>query len=188
MRRWTDHSKIPNTNNGYYARWRYAEPNVAWTTPGGDLNPTAMGSRPAGSGGFSPHWQRINLTPAVVEDWIRNPAANFGMMLRNESSVNDGVTYYGAEHSESSLRPKLTIVYSSDPVSVRDNFSSAPAGGLRPQLGARAAITAVPLFTVDGRAVDTRIRSGGIHTLLDLGRMASRVYVAPLPLVEAEGQ
>ena len=55
----------------------------------------------------------ILLTPAgeaVVQSWIRNPSANHGFVIANDSN-DDGFRFTARESSVPERRPKLTVEY-----------------------------------------------------------------------------
>jgi hypothetical protein len=56
-----------------------------------------------------------NITD-MVQDWVNNPAANYGLLIAGESTASEaGRTFAATENQESDLRPKLEIYYIKKP-------------------------------------------------------------------------
>ena len=63
----------------------------------------------------------INLDPAVVQNWLSNPASNQGILLVNETT-GAVVNIDASENSKASLRPKLSVTFAA---------TANPAGSLQ---------------------------------------------------------
>ena len=93
--------------------WTHATAGLPWksagTKAGADRAMAAVGSfRPATQGPLS-----ILLPPAgvaVLQAWVRNPAANHGVLLHSSGST-DGARFASREHRDASRRPKLSVRY-----------------------------------------------------------------------------
>jgi hypothetical protein len=49
---------------------------------------------------------------AMVQDWVNNPAVNFGFMLKMETELRYRSRYFvSSDHSIDSLHPELTVIY-----------------------------------------------------------------------------
>lgn len=101
--------------------------NMTWNTPGGDFNQTPRAQMM--TGGIGP--MVFGSTAAMigdVEDWLANPAGNFGWILvANESAVS-AKRFTAREGGTESRRPRLEIEYSmdSDPAPVPGSDFSGP--------------------------------------------------------------
>ncbi|MEM1406719.1 MAG: DNRLRE domain-containing protein [Bacteroidota bacterium] len=69
-----------------------------------------------------------NLTidiQGLVQDWVANPASNYGVKMRLETEVRYRArNYIGTDHTNTGLHPKLVISYTTDGMEVSDNFST----------------------------------------------------------------
>jgi hypothetical protein len=97
------------------ANWNnYKDPNVAWTTPGGDFTITnaATGLTYPGGAGF--------LSQSIIEltqDAVDNHSGNLSLLQFYDdetSTANSSVSYRSLEYGVAAERPKLTIVYEVD--------------------------------------------------------------------------
>lgn len=71
-----------------------------WTNPGGDFDATALASTfVSGNGSYS--WSDTGLV-AAVQEWIDNPAQNFGLSLRSQAEgVSKSVRGFGSREGAS---------------------------------------------------------------------------------------
>ena len=61
----------------------------------------------------------------LVQDWVTNPASNYGVKMRLETEVRYRArNYIGTDHTNTGLHPKLVISYTTDGMEVSDNFST----------------------------------------------------------------
>ena len=95
------------------ATWNRYSSSGNWATAGangaGDHSTTVLGQFAPPAKGIN----RITLNDAgvaAVQSWINNPAANFGVILK-DYAISDGVSISSSEASSASLRPKLIINY-----------------------------------------------------------------------------
>lgn len=79
---------------------------IPWTTPGGDVDGQLLGSSLIPSSGYYPEFDITDL----VQEWVDGTTDNFGVMLKNDSSVGTGIK--ASEYSEYG-RPYLHITYTS---------------------------------------------------------------------------
>lgn len=57
----------------------------------------------------------IDITPSVIENWIKNPSQNLGLLLKCETESSGLNAYFHSEDvADRLLRPLLTIEYSLD--------------------------------------------------------------------------
>ena len=109
------------------ASWNNYSVGNPWETAGAqganDRGSTALGAVVAGVTG--PSAVTLNAAGvALVQGWVDNPATNQGLIAAN-STVTNGLDFRSREYATATLRPKLTIVYSS---AVADTENpSAPA-------------------------------------------------------------
>jgi len=91
------------------ATWNRASNNVSWANGGangsGDRGKSVgtLGSKNTGTA-------QINLSPALVQDWVDGDQANYGVLIANPTAT-DGIDFYCSETSQKSRRPKLVIEY-----------------------------------------------------------------------------
>lgn len=95
------------------ATWREAEPGRSWGRPGARSPADRTGTE---LGRFSPRRagpMEILLNDAgmaVVQAWIRTPAANHGFLLGNDAN-SDGFKFSSREAKDRTTRPKLTVTF-----------------------------------------------------------------------------
>lgn len=101
--------------------------NMTWTTPGGDFNQTPRAQMmTSGIGALV-----FGSTAAMVgdvEDWLDNPAGNFGWIVVANESVVSAKRFTSREGGTESRRPRLEVEYSmeSDPTPVPGSDFSGP--------------------------------------------------------------
>ncbi|MFG1706387.1 DNRLRE domain-containing protein [Nonomuraea sp. M3C6] len=99
------------------ASWVGAAPGTAWTTPGGDINPTPMEAftiGPTATSAFLP----LDIPTTVAQGWVDEPGSNHGMMMRliqepakSCPASGDGALFLSGEAEEPTVRPRLEITY-----------------------------------------------------------------------------
>ncbi|GHA15260.1 DNRLRE domain-containing protein [Oceanisphaera arctica] len=89
------------------ANWNQARTSVNWTSPGGDVDPTAITS--AVIDPLAPGATQWDIT-ALVGDWVAGTQNNYGLMLLGSPGVNHA-DFSSSNHATAALRPKLTIRY-----------------------------------------------------------------------------
>ncbi|CAJ1937958.1 unnamed protein product [Cylindrotheca closterium] len=99
------------------ATWNYASfPSEEWDTPGGDFAGDTLSRETIVSSADGIKYAYFGSTKrmhAVVNEWIRNPSNNHGMMIKADELADDPVgynVYHGIENNPS-LIPKLVVVY-----------------------------------------------------------------------------
>jgi hypothetical protein len=113
------------------ATWLHAFFNTSlWSSPGGDFRPAASASVAVGDVG--PYtWVSTPEMVADVQQWLDEPAANFGWMLRgNEATLFTAKRFDTRENGNVDNHPRLTIDYT--PPDCNTNGVSDPddiAGG-----------------------------------------------------------
>jgi hypothetical protein len=108
------------------ATWFYAIlPTQTWTTPGGDFASTASASTAVnGTGFFS--WAGSGLS-ADVQQWVNNPAGNFGWAVTgNESATGTAFQFDSRENSVAGNRPTLAVTYTPPLTATQLVITSAP--------------------------------------------------------------
>jgi RHS repeat-associated protein len=92
------------------ATWNKANSTTAWTTPGGDYDPTAESY----FDGFTndPEWENWTVTN-TVRGWLASPATNNGFLLkfRDESVATERAMLLASEGADPMLRPTLQVTY-----------------------------------------------------------------------------
>jgi hypothetical protein len=93
------------------ATWTFNFFNTSsWTTPGGDFSPTLSGTQSADFSGPIT-WNSTPAMVADVQDWVNNPASNFGwILIGNESTLQTAKEF--ASSNGFSTPPALTVTYS----------------------------------------------------------------------------
>ncbi|WP_342713640.1 DNRLRE domain-containing protein [Oceanisphaera psychrotolerans] len=87
--------------------WNVALNTSNWTSPGGDIDPTAITS--AVIDPLTPGATQWDIT-ALVGDWVAGNQNNYGLMLKGSPGVNHA-DFSTSNHATAALRPKLTIRY-----------------------------------------------------------------------------
>jgi hypothetical protein len=95
------------------ATWNVSSTGISWGTAGGGGD---FGPNPAA---ISSKWldpdnkTTIELSPSLVQGWITNPSANYGIVLMSidETNVINSSDIYLSNYSVPSYRPRITIYY-----------------------------------------------------------------------------
>jgi hypothetical protein len=85
-----------------------------WTTPGGDFDASVSGAAAIGLPIDVPYsWESTPAMVADVQEWLDNPAANYGWIMKNvdETSMSTFRVFYSRQTATAALRPQLTIEY-----------------------------------------------------------------------------
>ena len=96
------------------ATWIHRFYNTStWAAPGGDFLSAASASQSlAGLGSYTFSSPQL---AADVQDWLDDPADNFGWILRGNEALADGTLgakeFASSEHATTSFRPTLTVTY-----------------------------------------------------------------------------
>ncbi|MCP2323432.1 RHS repeat-associated protein [Hamadaea flava] len=112
------------------ATWNSAASGTAWTTPGGDYDPTAESY----FDGFTndPEWESWTVTN-TVKSWLTTPTSNYGFLLkmRDESVSTQRNMLLSSEAAEPMLRPTLRVTYL-EPTAESTYYAPATAGLMTP--------------------------------------------------------
>lgn len=88
------------------ASWSKRLPGTGWDTQGGDYDPQALDTVAVSADGVYT-WD----VTSAVQGWTNSPATNFGLLIGTPDSGTDSYAFGSREHSDPSLRPKLTVTY-----------------------------------------------------------------------------
>lgn len=99
------------------ATWNEYDCSNAWTAAGGDFK-TAHETTAKIFFSDINQWHQWDVT-TLVQDWVTGQYSNYGMLLRDQSEnsgeVKNFTGYFcSEEYSDASLRPKLTVVYTTN--------------------------------------------------------------------------
>lgn len=94
------------------ASWQEAAYGNRWTLPGGDGAGTDRAAAPVASAVVSllNVWYDMDVT-SLVQYWVANPAANWGVMLVAVPGPTARYEFYASESPYTGWRPRLTIYY-----------------------------------------------------------------------------
>lgn len=136
------------------ATWFHRYPPYAWASAGGDYGSTESWTTVPGDG-VRMAWP----IPALVEEWIDNPPDNYGVLLKKKNGDNAIVSFATSDHTDESLRPKLTITYETLEGDTLPAVESAVAEmqPTRVSPGTSAEITAHVQFNFGGDGYDTGV-------------------------------
>lgn len=105
--------KVLRPWNENEATWILARANDPWAAPGC----SAVGTDRAATGVYTQtvhgaigYWYSWDIT-SLVRDWLAEPGANHGMILRGASGTSTEYTVAAAQHLTQDWRPKLVIRY-----------------------------------------------------------------------------
>ncbi len=101
-------------------------PGSFWTNPGGDFTALASASTSiTGTGFFS--WSTVDMV-TDVQNWLNNPAANFGwILLCNETTIGTARRFASRENAVAVNRPSLSITYTTTLPVVLTHFTARAA-------------------------------------------------------------
>ncbi|NUO56903.1 MAG: DNRLRE domain-containing protein [Hamadaea sp.] len=112
------------------ATWNSATSGTAWTTPGGDYDPTAESY----FDGFTndPEWESWTVTN-TVKNWLTSPTSNYGFLLkmRDEVASTQRAMLLSSEGAEPMLRPTLRVTYL-EPTPESTYYAPGTAGLMAP--------------------------------------------------------
>ena len=103
--------KVTKTWTMFEAGYGQKEVNSVWNEPGGDFEATTMTT--SASYNLAPDSTiTIGLDPEVVRDWMMNPEANYGVLMKSGNEfVHNYSEIYSSGALDSSKRPMLKIWY-----------------------------------------------------------------------------
>ncbi|HET7272746.1 MAG TPA: metallophosphoesterase, partial [Rubrobacter sp.] len=109
------------------ATWNMYASAKPWEIAGAkgslDRDATVIGSITPSSTGP----QSFFISPAVVQDWVDNPASNQGIIIADEINT-DGFDFYTRESSTVTQRPQLTVHLVSDTTPPETSIDSGVSG------------------------------------------------------------
>ncbi len=170
--------------SGVSATWNQAAAGVTWSQPGGQGGGADRSAAPVGSFfGASVGPTAVTLTPeglAMVQRWVSNPSANFGVRLA-EVWRADAVVLHSCEAATVAQRPRLDIQHSGGVVTSFQRGAS-PDGGYD---------GCTDLYIANGRGSGANLNGAGLwvnagtNGLLrfDLGALPSTAQVLQVELV-----
>lgn len=90
--------------------WLHVSPDQSWAIPGANGTPTDRESSPRSTQivQTAPAWHEWNIT-ALVQEWLRDPKNNFGIILKANAEPRVLYQFASAEYGNPEARPKLTI-------------------------------------------------------------------------------
>lgn len=93
------------------ATWRHTFFDTDfWSSSGGDFSPSPSASlQVAGNGTYT--WQSTPELVADVQNWVEDPASNFGWLLRGEEGGAQTAKRFRSRHNSASSAPMLRIDY-----------------------------------------------------------------------------
>lgn len=92
--------------------WNFYDGNSNTWTPGGAYG--AAASTPLSVTQTTGNKLTLQLKPSVVQSWINNPDANYGVIIKGSvesGAVNNWISFYASTYSTASFRPELRINY-----------------------------------------------------------------------------
>jgi len=107
--------------------WDEATSTTPWSTPGGDYTSTVEGSMTTGNIGY----QSMDLSAALIQDWIDHPANNFGLMLLSTGGDDNQHIEFVSFDGADGRKPYMEIVLG-DPcndVEGIDNYEGSTSCG-----------------------------------------------------------
>ncbi|MEQ1827501.1 MAG: DNRLRE domain-containing protein [Pirellula sp.] len=98
------------------ATWLHSSfPGTLWTTAGGDFVATASATQTLSAEGNYTWNSTVNLV-ADVQQWVNNPTANFGWMLRGEEIGTTAMRFVSRTGPGGvAVRPQLTVDFTAVP-------------------------------------------------------------------------
>lgn len=101
--------------------------NMTWNSPGGDFDQSSRAQTEVSGAGPKVFGSTASMI-GDVEDWLANPADNFGWILVANETVKSAKRFNSRESSSESRRPRLEIEYTleDDPAPVPGSDFSGP--------------------------------------------------------------
>ena len=163
-----------------------------WTTPGGDFSATVSAEATVGGIG-SYTWGPTDQMTADVQDWLDNPAGNFGwILIGNEGSNLTAKRFDSRENSIEANIPVLAVTFSlptaTEDEAVPDGFRLDqnypnpfnPSTRIRYALGAPQAVQ-LRIYDLLGREVAVLVdglRAAGQHEVVfEAGDLPGGIYL-----------
>lgn len=99
--------------------WTQRQAATNWTTAGGDFNATAAATVAIGNNGTYTY-----SIPTLVQNWINNPATNYGLLMKQVSETSGGEKYFHSkEVTDATLRPSLIVTYTTPSGSITKSIA-----------------------------------------------------------------
>jgi hypothetical protein len=162
--------KISRSWSEAEATWENASNGQKWSKAGGDYVSTAIAKVTAWPRTNGKTWVPYNVL-ATVQEFVKNPSANFGFMAVNTKSSQE-IDFASSENTTADQRPKLTITYNAA-TAVMPAIAPAVRKGvtLRTQhrdlhLFAPASLSKIAVYRADGSLVMTRELAAGEHAIV----------------------
>jgi hypothetical protein len=93
------------------ANWIMRTADDAWSSPGaegGAHDPNAVGELAGANSGTG---YTVDIDPAAVQDWLDEPAANFGLLIAEDDTVSCYGWFMSSEAGDEDQRPLLRVSY-----------------------------------------------------------------------------
>ncbi|MES1182942.1 MAG: DNRLRE domain-containing protein [Myxococcales bacterium] len=94
--------------------WTQRDATHIWTGPGCNSTPSDRTSAPVARFVGTSGLRTITLNglgPAMIQNWLVNPSANKGIIIRNATGTLDSLGVHSSNYSVASLRPTLGFTY-----------------------------------------------------------------------------
>ena len=104
-RAWVEGTKL-GSGSADGATWDSADTIAAWTTPGGDFDPSVAASTPANE---ITGWKTWDVR-ALVAGWVSGAYPNNGMLLNAVGTISV-VRFASSDDSTAATRPKLEVTF-----------------------------------------------------------------------------
>lgn len=100
------------------ATWLHRfSPSVFWGSAGGDFSATASATASVDATDASYGWGSTTAMAADVQEWLDNPAGNFGwMLIGNESTASTAKRFDTRENLTPEFRPVLAVTFTLPPL------------------------------------------------------------------------
>lgn len=107
---------LNRTWHAQQATWLQATATQVWSLPGANAAPEDRNATPYVTAEVSEtkHWYDWDVT-ALVQDWVRNPAGDNGVILKAFEIPKVQYDFASSEYNTPAARPKLTIRYWTPP-------------------------------------------------------------------------
>jgi hypothetical protein len=114
------------------ATWIHTfHPGSFWSAPGGDFSATVSAETDVGAAELPYSWSGPGLV-ADVQEWVDDPASNFGwILIGNEAVLGTAKRFRAREYPDSLTIPRLTLTYLSDPVSAPPDLEVGSWGRIK---------------------------------------------------------
>jgi hypothetical protein len=104
--------------------WYNSDADSFWDNAGGDYYPVYIDQKQMDVD-VTGTWQAFDVTTGI-QKFVSEPDSNFGLLL-SRGVGSDDLYFYTSESLHDSLRPKLTVSYTADTISITDRWDLPPA-------------------------------------------------------------